>query len=374
MSSSGVNEFNNAALFLLLILIIFYLTTRTAFFLRRPVLDLVFFVPIAVGMALVADVLAAHSGETGWPPTAVITGNTQILIPFVMISFAASTRWFACWCLFEIVLYCANIYIDVHSVKGFAIGLSGILPSLAISFYTNVALDARSRELFASMGHLNAEKDRTEGLLYNVLPKFAAERLRDGRTVADAFSEATVVFIDLVGSSALAKTLSPTHFVSILNRMFLLADRAAAEFGVEKVKTVGDAYLAITGTGHPGGAADAISFAKAVVAGIQDLAAELSLDLNVRVGVHSGPVVGGVIGEMRMAYDYWGDTMNIASRIQSAAEPGGITVSRQTFHLTRQSHGYGPPRVVLLKGIGEVEVFDAVLKSSAAGQVDIKVH
>ena len=91
------------------------------------------------------------------------------------------------------------------------------------------------------------------------------------------------------------------------------------------------------------------------------LSAELDLDLQVRIGLHSGPVIGGVIGDVRMAYDYWGDTMNVASRIQSVAPVGGISVSRQTYYATRSDHQYSEPRVEILKGIGDTEVFDVLL-------------
>jgi class 3 adenylate cyclase len=361
LTEHGVNAFNNGALVLGLILGLYYLLLRTRTYRERPIWDLAIFAPISFAMAVLASALGAETAKTGWPPTAVITGNAAILVPFVVICFVASVRWFALWCIIQVAVFITNCFLNEHTVAGILFGLSGTLPATGAAFYTNLSLDRRAREAFAGLERLREEKVRTEGLLYNVLPRIAADKLRTGGTVADSFSEATVVFIDLVGSSNLAKSLPPSQFVSVLNRVFLMADHCAEKFNIEKVKTIGDAYLAISGTSRSGGAPEAIKFAVEVIEGVANLATELSLDLKVRIGIHSGPVVGGVIGELRVAYDYWGDTMNIASRIQQAAAPNALAVSRQTYHLTRHAQSYAPPRIVLLKGIGEVEVFDAVL-------------
>src|SRR5205085_9446822 len=131
-----------------------------------------------------------------------------------------------------------------------------------------------------------------------------------------SFSDVSVIFIDVIGFSALAKTISPGHLVDLLNAFFSLADRCAARSGVEKVKTIGDAYLAISGGNAPSrnSAEAALAFATALIEALPEVNAACGIEIAVRIGIHSGPVVGGVIGETRMAYDYWGETMNIASR------------------------------------------------------------
>jgi class 3 adenylate cyclase len=128
---------------------------------------------------------------------------------------------------------------------------------------------------------------------------------------------------------------------------------------VEKVKTIGDAYLAVAGGNLAvGNSADAaLAFAQAVIAGLDEVCEQAGLSINVRVGIHSGPVVGGVIGETRMAYDYWGETMNMASRIEGQAEPGGIAVSESTFLRTGRKELFALPQLVALKGVGEAPVY-----------------
>ena len=360
LPTSGVNQFNYLAVPLLAVLTAYFFLLRTKIYVTRPWIDLVLFVGISLCMAAIATTLGGYQTETGWPSSAVITGNTPILVGFTILAFVASVRWYFIWLIFELVVYFYAIRYGA-GVSGFVFGAAGLLPTMGVAFLTNYSLDRNERSAFLAARQLDEERAHTERLLYNVLPQFAAERLKAGEIVADAFSEATVVFVDLVGSANLTRTLSPGHLLSVLNRVFGLADSVAAECGLEKVKTIGDAYLAIAGTHSPGKASDAVRFAKTMVERIKMLSAELDLDLQVRIGLHTGPVIGGVIGDVRMAYDYWGDTMNVASRIQSVAAVGGISVSRQTYYATRSEHEYGAPRVEILKGIGETEVFDVKL-------------
>lgn len=183
--------------------------------------------------------------------------------------------------------------------------------------------------------------------------------------MADSYSDVSVVFADIVGFSALAKKLSPGHLVKLLNSIFQLADDCAEHHGVEKVKTIGDAYLAVSGgnSSSAHGARDAIEFSRQLIREIADLARESGIDVQVRVGIHTGPVVGGVIGSQRLAYDYWGDTMNIASRIEGAAHPGGIAVSESTFFGVGPAVSFSEAELVTLKGVGEVKIYRVVEES-----------
>ena len=210
--------------------------------------------------------------------------------------------------------------------------------------------------LFVRESELEAEKAKTEDLLYNVLPQGIANRLRAGEAVADSFSDLTVIFSDIVGFSTLAKTMSPGHLVRLLNEFFLLADQCAERHGIEKVKTIGDAYLAVSGgtVSSQGGACEAINFARDLVLAMRELAEKSGVNITLRVGLHTGPVVGGVVGSARLAYDYWGDTMNIASRIEGAATPGGIALSEATALACGKGYDFSAPEAVTLKGVGEM--------------------
>lgn len=235
------------------------------------------------------------------------------------------------------------------------------------TFYTfacfvNWDIDRRARATYAATLALEEERAKTEEMLHNVLPEKVAARLRKGEVVADSFGDVSVICVDIIGFSKLARKLSPGHLVKMLNAVFGIADACAARHGVEKVKTIGDAYLAVVG-GTSSIAKDAvavIAFAQDLIAGIQLYAQRAKLDVNVRVGIHTGPVVGGVIGEHRMAYDYWGDTMNTASRIEGAALPGSIAVSDSTYFEACERIEFSEPEDVILKGIGETRIYRVI--------------
>ena len=235
-----------------------------------------------------------------------------------------------------------------------------------IAVMINLTVGASSRRGFALSEALDSERARAEAMVHNMLPPSAAQRLRDGQMVADSYGDATVVFIDIVGFSMLAKRVSPGHLVQLLNGFFRLADRCAGETGVEKVKTIGDAYLAVSGGNHSAeNSADAaIAFARSVIAGLDGIAAETGIDLQVRIGIHSGPVVGGVIGATRMAYDYWGETMNIAARIEGAAEPNGIVISESCWMRTRMRSHFGAAETLTLKGVGDTTIYRSAERSA----------
>ena len=228
LPTSGVNQFNYLAVPLLAVLTAYFFLLRTKMYITRPWIDLVLFVGISLCMAAIATTLGGYQAETGWPSSAVITGNTQILVGFTILAFVASVRWYFIWLIFELVVYFYAIRYGA-GVSGFVFGAAGLLPTMGVAFLTNYSLDRNERSAFLAARQLDEERAHTERLLYNVLPQFAAERLKAGEIVADAFSEATVVFVDLVGSANLTRTLSPGHLLSVLNRVFGLADSVAAE-------------------------------------------------------------------------------------------------------------------------------------------------
>jgi class 3 adenylate cyclase len=207
---------------------------------------------------------------------------------------------------------------------------------------------------------LEVERAKTEALLYNVLPQAVAARLRAGEAVADSFTGLTAIFVDLAGFSMLAKTLSPGELVKLLNSFFSAADRCAERHGLEKVKTIGDAYLAVLGgTASPvRDSKAAIHFARDLIAELNVMALESGLPLKARIGINTGPAIGGVIGTTRLAYDYWGDTMNVASRLQGVAPLNGIAVSETTYAETLAILDYEKQSAVL-KGIGETAIYSA---------------
>ena len=177
------------------------------------------------------------------------------------------------------------------------------------------------------------ERQRSETLLYNVLPRRVADRLKSDTTcVAETFDEATVLFADLVSFCKWSADLAPESLVSSLNKVFSRFDQIARRHGVEKISTVGDAYLAVCGmpVHREDHAAAMAHFALALNEAIGEFRLPGCEALSLRIGIHTGPVVAGVVGQRTFRYDVWGPTVNLASRLQSAADPGQILVSRQT--------------------------------------------
>ncbi len=208
---------------------------------------------------------------------------------------------------------------------------------------------------------IEEEQARSERLLLNVLPAPIAERLKAGEEpIADHFDDVTVLFADLVGFTAYAAELSPAEVVEALNRVYTRFDAIVRRNGLEKIKTIGDAYMAVGGVPdameeHAHAAAQA---ALEMQAALPDINAELGTALQMRIGLNSGPLVAGVIGKHKFSYDVWGDTVNTASRIQNLAEAGEIRVSAGMYFRIRDAFVLQacPPQEVKGKGLLETYV------------------
>lgn len=197
---------------------------------------------------------------------------------------------------------------------------------------------ALRRESFRSLeveylSRLEEEKRRSESLLRNMLPPEIAIRLRSGESnIADHYPEATVLFADIVGFGKITARMRPYEIVGCLNQLFGEFDRLAEDAGVEQISTFGDAYMAVVGVPTPR-ANHARTTAKLgldLIAAVERLHARLPALFSIRVGLHSGPLMAGVIGTRRLGYDVWGDTVNIAARIEAASRPNRVLVSAAT--------------------------------------------
>ncbi len=217
----------------------------------------------------------------------------------------------------------------------------------------------RDQELLY-LQQLQVEKERAERLLLSVLPKPIADRLKDGQnTIADSFSEVTVLFADIVDFTKLAAHRSPIEVVSLLNKIFSAFDWLAQHHAVEKIKTIGDAYMVVGGLPTP-----QINHAEAIAEMALDMLDEIARFntqtgelLSMRIGIHTGPVVAGVIGTNKFIYDLWGDTVNIASRMESQGIPGSIQVTADTYNLLRDKYLFKERGVIPIKGKGEVTTY-----------------
>jgi class 3 adenylate cyclase len=222
------------------------------------------------------------------------------------------------------------------------------------------ALERFARLLFIRERELDRERERGDRLLRNILPDAIIDTLKsrevglDPRYIAQGYGEVTVLFADLVGFTGQAARAAPADLVAALDEMFSRFDELADRFGLEKIKTVGDAYMAVAGLPQPRfdhvqAAAEMALAARQCIAGLRWPGGEL---MSVRIGIASGPVVAGVIGRRKFAYDIWGDTVNTASRLESHAAPGSIQVSELVYERLAAHYRFSEPRVVDLKGKG----------------------
>ena len=356
----GVIQYTAAASALIAGMLALFFLSKTVFYLEHRWVDVPMFVALAAAMKALTLALAGQAAITGFPEQAMALVQMGILMVFASVAFSAAVRLFFLWSLAVLAIFAAWLATRDTSSISKIYTLTNFSTFFIFALYFNWDIDRRARSVFAATKALAAEREKTEEMLYNVLPQEVVARLKAGTAVADSFSDLSVVLADLVGFSSLSKRLSPGHLVKLLNGFFSAADRCAERHGMEKVKTIGDAYLAVAGgmASQGGDGAAAVAFARDLIAEVEAMALETGIDLKVRIGVHTGPVVGGVIGSTRLAYDYWGDTMNVASRLQGIAPPNGIAVSEATYYQTRTLMAYEAQRAVL-KGIGETDIYVA---------------
>jgi class 3 adenylate cyclase len=221
-----------------------------------------------------------------------------------------------------------DVFLFVAAAAGSVLGLRILELNRRRLFVQDVVIREQGEQLAREM-------DKSEQLILNMLPQPIAARLRGGElTIADDYPSVTVLFADVVGFTPLASRLTARDVIDLLSKLFSAFDQLVAERGVEKIKTIGDAYMAV------GGIDDSRhDHAERVVWLGFDMLEEavrhvvLGQSLQLRIGIHSGPAVGGVIGSRKLAFDLWGDTVNVASRLQAQATPGRVHVSEATWLL-----------------------------------------
>lgn len=220
-----------------------------------------------------------------------------------------------------------------------------------------VANSVLSKKLF---DQLQLEREKSERLLLNTLPVAIAERMKKGETsIADHHPEVTVLVADLVGFTALAAHIAPEQIVSFLNEIFSSFDVLAEKYGLEKIKTIGDAYMVAGGLPlHREDHAEAMAaLAVEMCRALEQFNAQYGTSIQLRIGLCTGPVVAGVIGRKRFAYDIWGDTVNIACRLETHARPGTIEVSEATYERVKNKFRCEGPRSIEMKGRGLLNTF-----------------
>lgn len=212
---------------------------------------------------------------------------------------------------------------------------------------------------------LQSAQARSERLLLNVLPSAIAERLKhETQTIADGFADVSVMFADIVDFTRMAEGMTPQQVFSMLNEIFSLFDELAEKYGMEKIKTIGDAYMVAGGMADDrcGNYTDALVDLALEMRNLlrQSLQTRHQIRLEVRIGISTGPVVAGVVGKKKFTYDLWGDTVNLASRITDEGGPGMVQVDETTYRRLRQRFDFDAPRTVFLQGKGNTTIYRVI--------------
>ncbi|NER37831.1 MAG: HAMP domain-containing protein [Oscillatoria sp. SIO1A7] len=222
------------------------------------------------------------------------------------------------------------------------------------------AVSDATSELQQTLEALSEEQEKSERLLMNMLPRAIASQLKEGQSnIADGFAEVTILFADIVGFTKLSERIAPAQLVRLLNELFSAFDRLTEQHGLEKIKTIGDAYMVVGGIPIPRqDHAEAMAeMALDMQRELHRISAERGEDFNIRIGINTGPVVAGVIGTKKFIYDLWGDAVNIASRMESHGVAGCIQVTDSTYKILQDKYRFKERGIINIKGKGDMTTY-----------------
>ncbi len=289
------------------------------------------------------------------------------------------------WIIGPLLLFFLAWYLLLHLMMPINPTLGGLDAQLiealsSINLIAEFAMFAAFAGIYRRSGitmqkEIVKQRNRAEELLLNILPKEIADRLKSSPSrISDAFSNVTVVFADIVGFTQLASRLDSQALVGMLDEVFVEFDSACKSHGLEKIKTIGDAYMAVAGIPKslPDHADRGARFALDLAVAIARVNKRRNSNLDVRIGVHSGPVVAGVIGQSKFAYDLWGDTVNIASRMESHSEPGRIQITSETALLLGDRFLIERRGEIIVKGKGSMVTYWLLGVQSISSQTEHK--
>lgn len=249
---------------------------------------------------------------------------------------------------------------EVEDWKLFSAHLFFLACASAVALTSSYVTVRLRRKEFLGRKALEAERRKSERLLLNILPAPIAKRLKEReQAIADSFDDVTVLFADIVGFTPLSESVTPKELVDLLNEIFSSFDELAERHGLEKIKTIGDAYMAAGGLPEPRPGHDraVAEMALEMRARVAESARRQGHPLEIRIGLHAGPVVAGVIGRSKFVYDLWGDTVNTASRMESSGVPGEIQVTEDIRARLAEDFVFEERGEIEVKGKGRIRTF-----------------
>ncbi len=244
------------------------------------------------------------------------------------------------------------------------LGISGLSLSIGRLRQDAKQLEQRVRERTAQLQETNIElvkeQEKSDRLLLNILPESIAVKLKDGQnSIADGFAEVTILFADIVGFTVLSSQISPEELLTFLNEIFSAFDSLTEKYNLEKIKTIGDAYMVVGGLPNPSS-----NHAESIAEMALDMQDELvkfnakhNAEINIRIGINTGPAIAGVIGTKKFIYDLWGDAVNTAARMESHGIPGAIQVTKSTYDILQNKYLFADRGIIHIKGKGDMNTY-----------------
>jgi adenylate cyclase len=353
--------------------LLLYIATRNFDFFRVTQLALFLFGPFAMqwGMGTFID----SSGIVLWGLLAPIGA-------ILCFGVRESMAWFFAWVFMTVMSGAFDFYLAPAggSHAAFAVPIRTAVVFFALNFvavatiiYLLLRYSIQEKQkiqarLLEAHAALAAEQERSERLLLNILPSPVAERLKaNEQPIADGFADVTVMFADIVEFTRIAAHMAPKDVFSMLNRVFSAFDELAEQYGLERIKTIGDAYM-VAGGLNEDNAHYSEAIADMAIAMRDMLNRDFTINaahLQARIGIGTGPVVAGVVGKKKFIYDVWGDTVNIASRITSEGVPGMVQCDARTYERLRDKFEFLEPQTLSLKGKGDTTVYRLIGRKTA---------
>lgn len=327
----------------------------------RPQFPVVFTALLVVVIAAIGtlSLLYPHYGPTDPAQTNRTMSTMMLILGIMALSGLRFTHAIAIGLIAILFWFMGSIakqlQPDLYPTLVLNVVLSFVIGALA-AFW----LERAERGQFHTRQQLNRERERSEDALYASLPRHVVERIvRNDRPISEAFVEAVVVLADLEAFNILTKRIGPRQTVEVLDDLFSAFDDLAEKRQLQRLRTVGDSYVVVGGTfeGLKGGVPEAAEIAIDMQKAVEAAAKRFDLPLAVRVGVHVGPLIGGVVGRTSPIYDFWGDTFNVVSELQRACKPGGIHCSENFYWRAGHAWRFEENGVREFEGIGTMKTF-----------------
>jgi len=318
-------------------------------------------------VAIDVETVIVKSGGLASPYTsgiALLVIAAALFVPYSERQMFATSA--ALWAVYLVPILADRTATDSGTAwtQSFLLACATVIAVTASRFTSNL----REQE-FMSRQALAEEERKSEHLLRNILPGPIADRLKENeQTIADGFSEVTILFADIVEFTLMSARMSPEAVVAMLNEVFSAFDRLTETHGLEKIKTIGDAYMVVGGLPEPrSDHAQAVAeLALDMLNAVEHLPPRGAERLRIRIGIHLGPVVAGVIGRNKFAYDLWGDAVNTAARMESSGVPDRIQVTHETYDRLRHRYVFEERGTVSIKGKGTMETYFLVGRTTKA--------